>query len=111
MTWWLAPLLFVGTAAAEILGCWWVWRVLRQGASAWWLLPAALALAAFAWSLTLHPQAAGRTYAAYGGVYVGTALTWLWLVEGQAPDRWDLLGAGLILIGSLCIVVSHWPRG
>jgi len=110
MPWWTAFPLFVRTTAAEIVGCWLPWRVLRLGASPWWLLPAALALALFAWLLTLHPQVAGRTYAAYGGVYVASALVWLWLVEGQRPDRWDLLGAGLILAGSLDMVASHWSR-
>lgn len=102
--------LFAATALAEIVGCFLPFLWLRRGGPAWLLLPAALALAAFAWLLTLHPQAAGRTYAAYGGVYVATALVWLWLVEGQRPDRWDLLGAGLILAGSLDMVASHWSR-
>jgi len=102
--------LFAATALAEIVGCFLPFLWLRRGGPAWLLLPAALALAAFAWLLTLHPQAAGRTYAAYGGVYVATALVWLWLVEGQRPDRWDLLGVGLILAGSLVIVGSHWSR-
>ncbi len=61
--------LFAVTAVAEIIGCYLPWLVLRQGKSAWLLLPAALALALFAWLLTLHPTAAGRTYAAYGGMY------------------------------------------
>jgi small multidrug resistance family-3 protein len=75
--------LFAITALAEILGCWLPYLWLRQGRSAWLLLPAALSLAVFVWLLTLHPQAAGRVYAAYGGVYVSVALLWLWAVEGQ----------------------------
>lgn len=101
--------LFVLTALAEIGGCFLPYLVLRQGKSAWLLAPAALSLFAFAWLLTLHPQAAGRTYAAYGGVYVAVAVVWMWLVEGQVPDRWDLIGAGVALVG-MCIV-AFGPRG
>ena len=79
--------LFAVTALAEIVGCYLPWLWLRQGASAWWLLPAAGSLALFAWLLTLHPQAAGRTYAAYGGVYVVVALLWLWR-ECQPGCQW-----------------------
>jgi hypothetical protein len=61
--------LFAITALLEIVGCYLPWLVLRQGKPMWLLLPAALALALFAWLLTLHPAAAGRTYAAYGGMY------------------------------------------
>ena len=89
-------LLFVVTACAEILGCYLPYLWLRHGRSAWVLLPAAASLAAFAWLLTVHPQAAGRTYASYGGVYVATAVCWLWLVDGQSPDRWDLIGVCLV---------------
>ena len=96
-------LLFVATACAEILGCYLPYLWFRHGRSAWVLLPAAASLAAFAWLLTLHPQAAGRTYAAYGGVYVATAVCWLWLVDGQSPDRWDLIGAVICLVGMATI--------
>jgi len=77
--------LFALTAFAEILGCWLPWLWLRQNASIWLLLPAALSLTAFAWLLTLHPTASGCVYAAYGGVYVSAALLWLWLVDGENP--------------------------
>lgn len=92
-------LLFFLTACAEILGCYLPYLWLRKAASAWLLLPAGLSLAIFAWLLTLHPTAAGRTYAAYGGVYVATAVGWLWLVEGQRPDKWDVVGAAVSLLG------------
>ena len=72
-------------------------------------MPAAAALVAFVWLLTLHPAAAGRTYAAYGAVYVATALGWLWAVEGIRPDRWDLLGGALALSGMA--VIAFAPRG
>lgn len=71
------------------------------------LAPAALALVAFVWLLSLHP-AAGRTYAAYGCVYVATALVWLWAVDGILPDRWDVLGGSLALVGIL--VIAFAPR-
>lgn len=101
--------LYALTALAEIVGCFLPYLVLKQGKPWWLLAPAALSLAAFAWLLTLHPQAAGRTYAAYGGVYVATALVWLWLVERQPPDRWDVLGVAVSLAGMATIAFG--PRG
>jgi small multidrug resistance family-3 protein len=62
--------LFIVTALAEIVGCYLPWLVLKQGKTAWLLVPAAISLALFSWLLTLHPSAAGRTYAAYGGIYI-----------------------------------------
>jgi small multidrug resistance family-3 protein len=84
-----------------------VWAWWRLGASAWWLLPGALALALFAWLLTLiEVDAAGRAYAAYGGIYIAATLAWLWLVEGTRPDRWDILGASVCLLGAAIILFS-----
>lgn len=100
--------LFAVTALAEIVGCWLVWLWARHGASACWLVPAAVALAAFAWLLTQHPAASGRIYAAYGGVYVSMALIWLWAVDGIRPDRYDLLGGALMLSGVAVILIGHW---
>lgn len=100
--------LFVLTAVAEIVGCYLPWLVLVQGRPPWLLMPAALALALFAWLLTLHPQAAGRTYAAYGGVYVVVALLWLWRVDGVAPTRWDILGGTICLLGMA--LIAFQPR-
>ncbi|WP_299843843.1 YnfA family protein [uncultured Paracoccus sp.] len=102
-----ALVLFLAAALMEITGCFALWAVLRQSASPLWLLPGAAALIAFAWLLTLAPAAfAGRAYAAYGGVYILSALLWGWMVEGQRPDRFDLIGgalavmaAGIILFG------------
>lgn len=96
-------LLFTLTALAEILGCYLPWLILKQGKPIWLLIPAAASLASFAWLLTLHPSAAGRTYAAYGGVYIAVALAWLWLVDGVAPTRWDLVGACVALLGMAII--------
>lgn len=101
--------LFVLTAIAEILGCFLPYLVLRHGKPLWLLAPAAASLALFAWLLTLHPQAAGRTYAAYGGAYVATALVWLWLIEGQRPDRWDVLGAAIAIVGMAVIAFAPRP--
>lgn len=100
--------LFAVTALAEIVGCYLPYLWLRQGKSAWLLLPSAASLALFAWLLTLHPNAAGRVYAAYGGVYVTIALAWLWAVDGVRPSRWDYLGVVLCLAGMAVIMFA--PR-
>ncbi|MCJ0973557.1 YnfA family protein [Pseudomonas sp. PS1] len=100
--------LFVLTALAEIVGCYLPYLWLRQGKSAWLLLPAAASLALFAWLLSLHPTAAGRVYAAYGGVYIGTAMLWLWLVDKIRPTGWDLLGSAVALAGMAIIMFA--PR-
>ena len=98
--------LFIVTALAEIVGCYLPWLVLKQGKTAWLLLPAAFSLALFSWLLTLHPAAAGRTYAAYGGIYIAVALLWLRLVDGIALTRWDVAGACVALLGMAIIVVQ-----
>jgi small multidrug resistance family-3 protein len=100
--------LFVATAVAEIIGCYLPYLWLRHGKPAWLLLPAMVSLALFAWLLTWHPQAAGRTYASYGGVYVATALVWLWMVDGQQPDRWDVLGGAMAIAGMA--IIAFGPR-
>jgi len=92
-------LLFLATAVCEIVGCYLPWLWLKQGQSVWLLVPAALSLAAFAWLLTLHATAAGRVYAAYGGVYIGVAITWLWAVDGIRPTPWDIAGCAVALLG------------
>lgn len=101
--------LYLITAAAEIVGCYSIYLWLRLDRSAWWLFPAVLALAVFAWLLTLHPTASGRVYAAYGGVYIGASIFWLWLADGVQPTRWDLVGSATCLVGSALIYFS--PRG
>ena len=78
-------LLFVLTALAEIVGCYLPYLWLREQRSAWLLLPAGASLAAFVWLLSLHPEASGRVYAAYGGVYVAVALLWLWRCNRSGP--------------------------
>lgn len=95
-------------ALAEIGGCFAFWAWLKLDRSALWLVPGLLSLAAFAWLLTLVPsEAAGRAYAAYGGVYIAASLTWLWVIEGQRPDRFDLMGAAICLIGAAVILLPQ----
>lgn len=101
-------LLFALTAVAEIVGCYLPWLWLKQGGSAWLLLPAAASLVLFVWLLTLHPSASGRIYAAYGGVYVSVALIWLWLVDGVKPSAWDMGGVTVCLMG--VALIAFQPR-
>lgn len=96
--------LFAATAVAEILGCYLPYLWLRQGAPMWLLLPGAASLALFAWLLSLHPTAAGRVYAAYGGVYIGVAILWLWIVDGVRPSVTDAVGVAVSLLGMAIIM-------
>jgi len=100
--------LYTLTALMEIVGCYLPYLWLTHGKSPWLLVPAVGALAAFVWLLTLHPAAAGRVYAAYGGIYISVALIWLWRVDGIAPTRWDLLGGAITLLGASVIIFA--PR-
>ena len=100
--------LFFITAIAEIIGCYLPYLWLREGKPAWLLLPAAISLSLFAWLLTLHPTAAGRVYAAYGGVYILTAIFWLWAVDGIRPTQWDIIGSFVALLGMAIIMFA--PR-
>lgn len=99
--------LYLFTALAEIVGCYLPYLWLRQSGSIW-LLPAACSLALFAWLLSLHPDASGRVYAAYGGVYVAVALLWLWVMDGVRPTMWDALGVACTLAGMAIILFA--PR-
>ena len=91
--------IYVGAALAEIAGCFTFWAWLRLGKSALWLAPGMISLALFAYLLTLAPsEAAGRVYAAFGGVYIAASLLWLWVAESQRPDRWDATGALICLL-------------
>lgn len=100
--------LFIVTAVAEIVGCYLPYLWLKQGAPAWVLAPAAASLALFVWLLTLHPTAAGRVYAAYGGVYVVVAIVWLWVVDDVRPTPWDWFGGAVTLTGMAIIMFG--PR-
>ncbi len=103
-------LLFVVTAVAEIVGCYLPYLWLKQDRSAWLLVPAAASLALFAWLLTLHPTAAGRAYAAYGGVYVGVAVVWLMWVDKVRPTTTDWVGVAVSLAGMAIIMFGPRPE-
>ncbi len=100
--------LYFLTALAEIVGCYLPWLWLKHNGSAWLLIPAIASLAAFAWLLTLHDAASGRVYAAYGGVYITTAILWLWAVDGIRPTGWDLAGGAVALAGMG--IIAFQPR-
>jgi small multidrug resistance family-3 protein len=102
-------LLFLVTALMEILGCYFPYLILNQGKSHWLWLPTVLALAAFVWLLTLHPAASGRIYAAYGGIYIFTALMWLRYVDQVSLSRWDIAGGIVVVFGALLIILQ--PQG
>lgn len=106
----LTYLAFAGAALAEIAGCFAFWAWLRLDRSPWWLTPGMVSLALFAYLLTLvESEAAGRAYAAYGGIYIIAAILWLWGFEGHRPDRWDVIGGAVCLLGSALILFA--PRG
>lgn len=100
---------FLLAALGEIAGCFAIWHVVRLGGSAWWLVPGLASLAAFAYALTfVEAEAAGRAFAAYGGVYICASLVWMAVVEKTTPDRWDVLGGAVCLIGAGIILFG--PR-
>ena len=101
--------LFFITALMEILGCYFPYLILNQNKSQWLWIPTALALAAFVWLLTLHPSASGRVYAAYGGIYIMSALLWLKFVDGVVLTKFDLLGGLIVALGALTIILQ--PQG
>lgn len=98
--------LFVVTAIAEILGCYFPYLILNQGKSHWLWLPCVLSLVIFVYLLTLHPQASGRIYAMYGGIYICTALAWLYYVDKMPLTRWDIFGGAVVLFGALIIILQ-----
>lgn len=105
-------LVYIGAALAEIAGCFAFWAWLRLGKSPLWLVPGMISLALFAYLLTLvESDAAGRAYAAYGGVYICASLAWLWAIEGTRPDRWDSIGAAVCLVGASIILLGPRPSG
>lgn len=101
--------LFIATAIAEIVGCYLPYLWLKKDASIWLLVPAAMSLALFVLLLTLHPAAAGRVYAAYGGVYVSVAILWLWVVDAVRPTSYDWLGVAVCLMGMAIIMFAPRP--
>jgi small multidrug resistance family-3 protein len=103
-------LLYIAAVVAEIAGCFAVWAWWRLDESPWWLVPGVTSLALFAWLLAqVDADAAGRAFAAYGGIYITTSLAWLWAAEGVRPDRWDMAGA-LVCIGGASLILFA-PRG
>ena len=101
--------IFVAAAIAEIAGCFAFWAWWRLDKSPLWLVPGVASLILFAWLLTLtDASAAGRAYAAYGGIYIAASLGWLWLAEGVRPDRWDIVGAAICIVGASVILFA--PR-
>lgn len=106
--WMKLAALFAVTALAEIVGCYLPWLVMKQAKPVWLVLPGGLSLILFVWLLTLHPTEAGRTYAAYGGMYIFVALMWLHFVEGVQLSRWDIVGGLIALVGMTVIALQ--PR-
>lgn len=101
--------IYMAAALAEIAGCFAFWAWLRGGRSMWWIAPGIASLILFASLLTLAPTAAaGRAFAAYGGVYIVASLAWLWTIEKTRPDTWDMVGAALSIIGAAVILLA--PR-
>lgn len=105
----MTALAYLAAALTEIAGCFAFWGWLRLGKPVWWVIPGMVSLALFAWLLTLvESDQAGRAYAAYGGVYIASALVWQWAVESVRSDRWDLIGAAICLLGAGVILFA--PR-
>lgn len=103
-------LIYLAAAVAEIGGCFAFWAWLRLDRSPVWLMPGVASLCIFAWLLTLvDAEQAGRAYAAYGGIYILSALGWLWVAEGVRPDRWDVIGVGICLLGTSVILWGPRP--
>ena len=100
---------YVAAAAAEIAGSFAFWAWLRLDRSILWIAPGSAALIAFAFLLTrVDAGQAGRTFAAFGGVYIAGSLLWLWLAEGVRPDRWDTVGGAVCLVGAA--IILYGPR-
>ena len=101
--------IYLAAAVAEIAGCFALWVVVRHSASLLWLIPGVASLVLFGWLLTkVDVEFAGRAYAVYGGIYIACSLVWLWSVEGRIPDRYDILGAAVCIVGALIILYA--PR-
>jgi small multidrug resistance family-3 protein len=104
-------LIYIAAAVAEIGGCFAFWAWLRLGRSVYWVVPGVVSLTVFALLLTrIESIFAGRTFAAYGGVYIAASVLWLWAVEGQRPDRWDVAGSIISLIGAGIILLGPRPQ-
>lgn len=100
--------LFVLAGLAEIGGGYLIWLSLRDGKPIWLGILGGLALALYGIIATFQPANFGRVYAAYGGVFIAMALLWGWFVDEIRPDRFDLAGATLAVLGVL--VIMYAPR-
>jgi len=102
--------IYLAASVAEIGGCFAFWAWLRLGRSVYWVVPGSVSLVVFAILLSrIESVFAGRAFAAYGGIYIVASLVWLWVVEGQRPDRWDVLGAAICLVGAAVILSGPRP--
>ena len=101
--------LLVLASFAEISGAYLIWQWIRSNKSAWMGLLGVVALLVYGLTQTLQPFNFGRVFAAYGGVFITVALLWGWLVDGQVPDRWDLIGASFAIGGAAIILWGPRP--
>ena len=99
---------FVSAGLCEIAGGYLVWCWIREGKSAWWAVAGASLLVLYGIIPTLQPAHFGRVYAVYGGVFIALAMIWGWGVDKIQPDRFDVLGASIALVG--VGVMMYWPR-
>ena len=100
--------LFIAAAILEIIGCFTFWAWLRLGKSIFWIFPGIISLAGFAFLLTrIETLFAGRTFAAYGGIYIVASILWLWVIEGHRPDKWDIVGSIICIMGAVVILFGQ----
>ena len=100
--------LFVLAGLCEIGGGWLMWKALRNGRPAWWGVLGGLALVLYGVIPTLQPSHFGRVFAVYGGFFVVLSLLWGWRFDGDVPDRMDVIGAAIALVGVW--IMMYWPR-
>lgn len=100
--------LFLIAGVCEIGGGWLVWKWLRDGRPTWWGLLGGLVLVLYGIIPTLQASHFGRVYAVYGGFFIILSLLWGWGLDGSVPDRADVIGAAIALVG-VCVMM-YWPR-
>lgn len=100
-------LYFLLAGLCEIGGGYLIWLWLRENQSIWLAVLGAIALVCYGIIPTLQPANFGRVYAAYGGVFIVLSLLWGWQVDRTPPDKFDLLGGAIALIGVLIIMYSR----
>jgi small multidrug resistance family-3 protein len=102
-------MLFVLAALLEIGGAWLVWQGVREDRGWWWVGFGVIALGAYGFVAAFQPDAQfGRVLAAYGGVFIAGSLAWGMVADGFRPDRWDITGALMSLVG--VGVIMYAPR-